>query len=84
MGLRSHVGEQVVRARPVLSFGYETGPAPPSLHVNALALGRLRAILERRVDDYRRLCLMQILPQTCISPRSPARGKQSAHSDAEL
>ena len=30
---------------------------------------------------YRRLCLMQILPQTCISLRSPARGKQSAHSD---
>ena len=33
------------------------------------------------MDAYRRLCLMQILPQTCISLRSPARGKQSAHSD---
>ena len=36
------------------------------------------------MDAYRRLCLMQILPQTCISLRSPARGKQSAHSDTVI
>ena len=64
----------------------EQGLAPTSLRVNAPAPGRPKGDRGACAWTLSPSLLNAILPQTCISRRSPARrrGKQSAHSDTIL